>query len=556
MRLTLATAIGNTLGIVKTKAEFFCNTYKPSVNQSSDYFVAGRAKVERKKSIMPEFQRIRTNFSFTRPSTCLLERIACCVSRKEPTLLVGETGTGKTSSIQYLAQSTGHRLIVINMNQQSESTDLLGGYKPVDIKFLITPIREEFEILFRSYFAIEPNQKFLDHVALCFNQNKWKTLVKLMMHSNFAAIKRLNTQIEESNIKEKEIKSKKTAPPKLGSKRQKPESIKSTTNNDSDLRPETRIYSETLKKWEKLLTKLSKLESQVKTQFSLAFAFIEGSLIKALRNGYWVLLDEINLANAETLECLSGLLEGSCGSLSLIERGDSEEIQRHPDFTLFACMNPATDVGKKELPVGLRNRFTELYVDELTEKTDLQLLVASYLKELLLPPARQEAIVKFYLNVRKEAVNSLSDGTAHKPHYSLRTLCRALSVAASNPCGSVSRSLYEAFSLSFLTQLDYVSYPIVQEMIAKAILDKKEAKGILGSPIPKPKSGSDEDFISFEGYWVVKGNSEPEIPSNVSRAESAKFKLHTFTKIHISYNFFIYLFTYCIEKLLIFYSIF
>ena len=68
------------------------------------------------------------------------------------------------------------------------------------------------------------------------------------------------------------------------------------------------------------------------------------------------MLDEINLASAETLECLSGLLEGTAGSLSLLERGDQEPIERHPDFRLFACMNPATDVGKKELPAGLRNR--------------------------------------------------------------------------------------------------------------------------------------------------------------------------------------------------------
>ena len=30
---------------------------------------------------------------------------------------------------------------------------------------------------------------------------------------------------------------------------------------------------------------------------------------------------------------------------------------RHEDFRLFACMNPATDVGKKDLPPGIRNRF-------------------------------------------------------------------------------------------------------------------------------------------------------------------------------------------------------
>jgi len=73
--------------------------------------------------------------------------------------------------------------------------------------------------------------------------------------------------------------------------------------------------------------------------------------------GNWVLLDEINLASAETLECLSGLLEGSTGSVYLLERGDQKPIERHPDFRLFACMNPATDVGKKDLPAGLRNRF-------------------------------------------------------------------------------------------------------------------------------------------------------------------------------------------------------
>jgi midasin (ATPase involved in ribosome maturation) len=69
-----------------------------------------------------------SSFSFTRPAACLLERVACCVAWNEPILLVGETGTGKTSTVQYLADKTGHSLIVINMNQQSDSADLLGGY--------------------------------------------------------------------------------------------------------------------------------------------------------------------------------------------------------------------------------------------------------------------------------------------------------------------------------------------------------------------------------------------------------------------------------------------
>ncbi|XP_015604930.1 midasin [Cephus cinctus] len=516
-RLNLAIAIGHTLGIVKTKAQYFCHTHKPSIILQPDFLIGGRSKVPRKRKHYAQLDNVKLNFSFTRPSACLLERIASCVAQKEPVLLVGETGTGKTSSVQYLARSTGHKLVVINMNQQSESADLLGGYKPVDFKFLVTPIREEFEMLFRSYYAVEPNRKFLEHVALCYKQHKWKTLVQLMIHSTNAAVKRLRNKMSEYQS---------GVHGSIG-KRRSLVSIDGGNKNEGDC--ESKL--EMLTRWNKLALKLEKLSSQVRTQYSLAFAFIEGSLIKALQEGYWVLLDEINLASAETLECLSGLLEGSSGSLSLLERGDKESIKRHSDFTIFACMNPATDIGKKELPVGLRNRFTEFYVDELTEQSDLQLLVGSYLGELNLPTVKQEAIVKFYLNVRKEAMVSLFDGTAHKPHYSLRTLCRALSVAASNPCSATLRSLYEAFCLSFLTQLDHNSYPVVQGMIVRAILDSKTAKGILSAPIPKPRSDQDDDYINFEGYWVVRGKMTPETPKNYILTASVRRNLKDLVRV-------------------------
>lgn len=37
----------------------------------------------------------------------------------------------------------------------------------------------------------------------------------------------------------------------------------------------------------------------------------------------------------------------------------TEPLVRHPDFRLFACMNPATDVGKRNLPLGIRNRWEQ-----------------------------------------------------------------------------------------------------------------------------------------------------------------------------------------------------
>lgn len=61
---------------------------------------------------------------------------------------------------------------------------------------------------------------------------------------------------------------------------------------------------------------------------------------------------------------------------------------------MFACMNPANDVGKKDLPAGIRNRFTEIFVSELQEVADLKTLVFSYLERLSSPAALIDGIVR------------------------------------------------------------------------------------------------------------------------------------------------------------------
>lgn len=58
------------------------------------------------------------SFAHTRHTLALMERVAACVRMREPTLLVGETGTGKTSVVQYLAESLGRKLLVHNLSEQ------------------------------------------------------------------------------------------------------------------------------------------------------------------------------------------------------------------------------------------------------------------------------------------------------------------------------------------------------------------------------------------------------------------------------------------------------
>ncbi|KAM3963373.1 LOW QUALITY PROTEIN: midasin [Aphomia sociella] len=485
-RFQLAKKIGTCLGIVETKTEFYFKHYKPNVSLQPNSLEVGRASMPRVEKTLEsvDFDNKQVVFSFTRQTACLLEKIMCCVTSNEPVLLVGETGTGKTSSVQYLARQTGHKLVVINMNQQSDSADLLGGYKPVDLKYVIRPIKNEFLELFRSFYNVEKNRKFLSHIETCYDTENWAALLALMKQSFKAAVARITAENKEQKVK----------------------------------------------KWLIFGHKLTKLEQQIKAASRLTFAFIEGSLVKAMQEGHWVLLDEINLASAEILECLAGLLEDKSESIDLLEKGDKVPIKRHPDFTLFACMNPATDVGKKDLPVGLRNRFTEFFIDELTERNDLMLLIGDYLYHMNLSGAILESIYSFYASVRKEAKLNLVDGAGNAPHYSLRTLCRALTAAAKAKCGTVARSLYEAFCLSFLTQLDSSSHPIVEAMIAKAVIGKKTIKSILNQLIPEPHIQG-HNFLLFEGHWIPQGKLDIAIPEGYILTPTVRKNLRDIARI-------------------------
>lgn len=128
LRIQAATQVGLALGIVENKAEFMGSVYKPKVKMIGSKLCVGRIILNQEpEKELDVFKRRRTVFSLTRPACILMEQISCCVDNLEPLLLVGETGCGKTSSLQYLAEVLNKKLIVINMSQQSETVDLLGG---------------------------------------------------------------------------------------------------------------------------------------------------------------------------------------------------------------------------------------------------------------------------------------------------------------------------------------------------------------------------------------------------------------------------------------------
>lgn len=83
--------------------------------------------------------------------------------------------------------------------------------------------------------------------------------------------------------------------------------------------------------------------------------WVDGPLVKAAREGSWVLLDEVNAATPEVLFSLHALLDDD-RKISLVEK-DGEEVVPHVDFRFFASMNDSTYAGTKDMNSAFMSRF-------------------------------------------------------------------------------------------------------------------------------------------------------------------------------------------------------
>ena len=94
----------------------------------------------------------------------------------------------------------------------------------------------------------------------------------------------------------------------------------------------------------------------------VSWRFQEGTVPQAMRNGWWIILDEMNLAEPQVLERLNPVLEvpstlmlSEGGGTSFGPRGD---VQVDPHFRLFGTMNPAEYAGRSALSPAFRDRWS------------------------------------------------------------------------------------------------------------------------------------------------------------------------------------------------------
>lgn len=87
---------------------------------------------------------------------------------------------------------------------------------------------------------------------------------------------------------------------------------------------------------------------------------------------------------------------------------------------------------------------------------------------------------------------------------------------------------FQGFCLSFLTQLDRASHPLVQNLVAQHIVGKSNIKSLLKQGIREPPEGG---CLQFEGYWVSRGRETPTTPSHYILTPSVRANLRDLARV-------------------------
>ena len=271
----------------------------------------------------------------------LLESIAECVSLNWMSLLVGPSGTGKTTAVRTLAQLCGRDLLELPLNNGTDTSDLLGGFEQVDM------VRK------RSLLVAS-----MDDLLSCLMAN--------VLASNLEDVGKVHTLASNWNgRKHAAISAAATA----ATAEEFLIEIAAAVECLSDTAAKAEVR-ERLRRAQGLATAISTAGDNMDGRFE----WVDGSLTRAIVEGRWVVLDNANLCNPSVLDRLNPLLEPH-GVLYLNECGTGAQgpriITPHPEFRMFLTFDPKHG----EVSRAMRNRGLELFllpshVSDLNEENE------------------------------------------------------------------------------------------------------------------------------------------------------------------------------------------
>jgi nitric oxide reductase NorQ protein len=102
--------------------------------------------------------------------------------------------------------------------------------------------------------------------------------------------------------------------------------------------------------------------------------FVEGILVKSMRDGGLLYLDELNAAEADVLLRLDEALDDR--RQVVLKEADGQVITAREDWSVIATINPLSHVGTKELPPQLLSRFpVRIRLEYPPENVELEIIM-------------------------------------------------------------------------------------------------------------------------------------------------------------------------------------
>ncbi|WP_458414506.1 ATP-binding protein [Schinkia sp. CFF1] len=139
--------------------------------------------------------------------------------------------------------------------------------------------------------------------------------------------------------------------------------------------------------------------------------FVEGPVIKAMKQGHLLYIDEINMAKPETLPILNGVLDYR---RMLTNPFTGEVVKASRDFTVIAAINEGY-VGTVPLNEALKNRFIVLEVPYIQ---------GDFLKQVLKEQSglKDEKVVNQFVTFSADLITQVRNGQVSEEAASIRAL--------------------------------------------------------------------------------------------------------------------------------------
>lgn len=146
--------------------------------------------------------------------------------------------------------------------------------------------------------------------------------------------------------------------------------------------------------------------------------FVEGPVVKAMKEGHFLYIDEINMAKPETLPILHSVLDYR---RMLTNPFTGEVIQAHPNFGVIAAINEGY-IGTTPMNEALKNRFISFAIPYITGE-QLAGLVDEYFP--VVQATLKNSMLSLATDLRKQAENGLLSEEA----ASIRSLLDAIELS-------------------------------------------------------------------------------------------------------------------------------